>query len=548
MKKIYTLDAETDPFEYGRIPKPFVWGLYDGETFIYFWGDNCTQQLMEHLQDEEDIIIYAHNGGKFDYFFLLLYLDPDLFIINGRLSKCSIFSGRIELRDSFLILPLPLSANEKDTFDYSKMEAESRGLFKQEIINYLNTDCRSLWEWVTNFRDTFGGGLTLAGAAFKQLRKTGYIVENTYEDYDERFRRFYFGGRVQCFEVGHFSGDLQYVDINSAYSYAMKFKHWQGSGYIELNDLPSPEKNGSWYAEILATSKGALPYRGDDDKLYFPDDNVARRYFASGWEINAGLETNTLTVHKTFIVFKPTLVEDFSEYVDKFFAMKSEADKSGDKTKRQFAKLMLNSCYGKFGQDGRKFEKFCITEVGMTPEDEHDDWEIYHMDATHWIYSRPDPANSFYNVATAASITAFVRAYLWRAICNSERPLYCDTDSIICYQFNGAISSNLGDWALEAEATDAYIAQRKMYGLALKNDAPCTCSINSIRASDCKKHKIASKGVRLNFHQIKNGVETGHNIVSERDAPAFSLKHGARFFTRETNFENLQKNACNNPP
>ena len=529
-KKIYTLDAETDPFLYGRVPKPFVWGLYDGEEFIYFWGENCTEQLMEYLQDEDDIIIYAHNGGKFDYFFLLSYFDTDLFIINGRISKATLFDNKIELRDSWLILPLPLSANEKDAFDYELMEVQNREQNKNAILRYLNTDCRSLWEWVDGFRNRFGSGLTLAGSAFKQLRKTGYEIGHTYEGYDEQFRRFYFGGRVQCFQTGAFKGDFKYVDINSAYSFAMKSKHWFGSDFTESSELPTCE-HGSWYAEIEATSQGALPFRGDDDKLYFPDDNVSRRYFASGWEINAGLETDTLVIHKVFIVFKPLFTEDFGEYVDKFYAMKLEAEERGDKTDRQFAKLMLNSCYGKFGQDGRNFEKFTIVGAGMRPEDEYDDWELYSMDDEHWIYSRPDPSDSFFNVSTAASVTGFVRAYLWRAICNSEQVLYCDTDSIICANFNGTISNDLGAWDLEAEPSEVYIAQRKMYAMKMKDGST----------------KVASKGVKLNYHQIKNGVETGQSIVSERDAPAFSLKYGPRFFTRKTDFENIAKNACNNP-
>jgi hypothetical protein len=131
----------------------------------------------------------------------------------------------------------------------------------------------------------------------------------------------------------------------------------------------------------------------------------------------------------------------------------------------------------------------------------------------------------------AASITGFVRAYLWRAINECERPLYCDTDSIICTSYSGKIGLELGDWEVEAEPTAAYIAQRKMYALQLPNG----------------ETKTASKGVRLSFEEIKNGVLTGKNITQYKEAPAYSLKHGARFFSRETNFEELQKNLVTNP-
>lgn len=548
-KTVYAIDCETDPFKYGRRPEPFSWGIWSDDDYAEFWGDDATEQFIEYTQDISNAIFYAHNGGKFDFFYLLPWLDPNLFIINGRIAKATMNNGAIELRDSWLILPMPLAVHGKVDIEYSKMEKESRQIHKREILNYLREDCRSLFDWVSAFRSEFGGGLTLAGTAFKQLRKTSYPIESTFESFDDTLRPFYFGGRVQCFKTGAFKGELKYVDINSAYPYAMTFKHWQGSSYRQVLKIPSGE-NGSWFATVKAVSKGALPFKGADGKLYFPDDDNERTYSASGWEILAGLDTGTLKINKIVTCYVPTFKADFCEYVDKFFAMKLEADKKMEelgerhpdykywKTKRQFAKLMLNSCYGKFGQDGREFEKFTLCPFGELPEavEKKDgtkqEWEFYA--STEFlldIYKRPDPVNRFYNVATAASITGFVRAYLWRAICQSQEPLYCDTDSIICREFNGVIGDKLGEWALEAEATEAYIAQRKMYAL-LTTDG---------------KHKIASKGVRLTFDQIKTGVLTGRNIVTEKEAPAFSLRFGTRFLARTTDFKNIEKNACNNP-
>ena len=51
-----------------------------------------------------------------------------------------------------------------------------------------------------------------------------------------------------------------------------------------------------------------------------------------------------------------------------------------------------------------------------------------------WVIVRKnqdEKAKKFFNLATAASITGFVRAKLWRAICECDRPFYCDTDSLI---------------------------------------------------------------------------------------------------------------------
>lgn len=545
-KRIGTIDCETDPFKYGRVPEPFVWGLWLDDTFTYFWGDNCTEQLVEYLQDENDLILYAHNGGKFDFFFMLDHFDANLSIVNGRIARASLFDGSVEVRDSWLILPLPLSAMEKDDFDYTLLERPVRRKNKDAIVKYLKGDVYYLHKWVMDFIDQFGLNLTLASTAFKQLRKTDYEIMRTFKEYDETFRPYYFGGRVQCFDVGSFyslasrGGGFKYIDINSAYPYAMTQPHWYGSQYFEHVRFPDGE-NGSWFAHVRAKSKGALPWRcPDSQKLLFPDDMIARDYWCTGWEILAGLKTNTIEVEKIHKTYRPLFKKDFTEYVDRFFAMKKEADEAGDKSKRLFAKLMLNSCYGKFGQDGEKFEEFCLTEQGDWPERAEFElpWTIYsdHING-HCIFSRPKPEHKYYNVATAASVTGFVRAYLWGAIQDSRGALYCDTDSIICREFNGKLGKALGEWDVEAELTEIHIAQKKMYAGKTKEG----------------EYKIASKGVRFSdsdeekFKIIKESIAKKEEKVVYRDAPAFSLKYGPRFFERTIDFKNIEKNTCNNP-
>jgi hypothetical protein len=521
------------------VPKPFTWGIYGEDGFDYFWGEDSHLDFLQHLSElPQGSIVYFHNGGKFDIFFLLDHLDEELTIINGRISKCTLFNGRIELRDSYLILPLPLSAHDKDVFDYTKMEVDRRNIHKNEIIRYLTKDCKSLYEWVLDFIDQFGVNLTLAGTAFKQLKeKTSYIVTNTYDTFDDKFRKFYYGGRVQCFKTGYFQGPFQYVDINSAYPRAMLEPHFYGGEYLEHLRLPTSE-HGSWFAKIDAVSHGALPCRDRDGSLFFPDDGEVRTFYASGHEINTGLDTNTLFIKKVHYSLRPMATNDFSEYVNYFYRMKREAEEEKNKNKRQFAKLMLNSCYGKFGQDGRNFEKFIICEFGLHPKDIDPNYGKYEWnhyadtDTGHRIYSRPDPSNQFYNVATAASITGWVRAFLWRSILRADDPHYCDTDSIICRGFNGEMGKELGQWSTEAELLDVAIAQKKMY-------AGRVVPVSKFGPID--ETKTASKGVRLNYEEIKQGVISGENIVFYKDAPAFSLKYGPRFFTREVNFSGVKK-------
>jgi hypothetical protein len=540
-RRIYTLDAETDPFEFGAKIEPFVWGLYDGEIFRYFWGESqkeCCDSLIDYLRDQvaegEDIIVYAHNAGKFDFLFLYEYLDSELMLVNGRIAVAHLFDGKVELRDSFMIMPIALKEFDKDDIEYWKMKKEHRNNHKNEIIRYLRKDVESLHELVMAFIDRFGLQLTLASTAFKEIRKTGYEITRTSEQYDTQFRPFYFGGRVQCFKAGSFEGPLAFVDINSAYPYAMVHNHWYGSGFVEHLRLPDGD-NGSWFAEISASSTGCLPVRAD--KLYFPDDGKERTYCASGWEINAGLETGTLRIKKVHRVYKPNLKNNFREYIEANFKDKDDFKQKGLHIKENkigyiFAKLLMNSGYGKFAQDGRDFKKFCIVPFGEWPEavDGAEPWQWYSDHENYSFFYRDDPDHRFFNVATAASITGFVRAYLWKAICAAEEPLYCDTDSLICRKFNGPMGKKLGEWDLEAELTEAHIAGRKMYAVK-KTDGG---------------YKVASKGVRLTFDEIKNGIKTGETIIHKKESPAMSIRFGQRYNPRKINFENIAKNTCQN--
>ena len=70
--KLATFDIETDPFKKGRVPEPFCCGLYLIETneYMQWWGKNCLYQFIEYLKEcPHNLIIYAHNGGKFDFYY-----------------------------------------------------------------------------------------------------------------------------------------------------------------------------------------------------------------------------------------------------------------------------------------------------------------------------------------------------------------------------------------------------------------------------------------------------------------------------------------------
>lgn len=544
-RKIAVLDFETDPFKYGRMPQPFAAGYYDGDIYKEFWGENCWLDLGNFLMTQ-NVTVYAHNGGKFDFFYLLEFLnyklddlnDKEFKLINGRIAVAQ--CGQAELRDSYLILPMPLSAFKKDEVDYTIFEADQREKPKNKkiISSYLKSDCLYLYELVFAFIERFGKKLTVAGTAFSELGKTGYLVNRrTSPAYDEKFRAFYYGGRCEAIKPGTHSGHFKYIDINSAYPFAMKSAHPYGPKYFEISgddldgELPD---NDVYFANIMAVSKGALPIRNEKTKeITFPNDNIEREYNASGWEIRAGLDTGTLKIIKINSILLHEETKDFSEYVDKFYAEKAYAKKIKDKIGEIFAKLLLTSAYGKFGQDGTGYKSYFLFPTGFNPLTDEDramadslkitpgeylvDWLMYEEEsetpAGFTIWSKPDPVDDFYNVATAASITAYVRSYLWRSICACKNPVYCDTDSIICESSGVRIGTELGEWSLDAETTKKgklYIGGKKLY---------------TFKDKDKKVHK-ANKGARLSHDQIVDIVQNKKTFEWFNDAPSFSLKFG----------------------
>ena len=556
-RKIAVLDFETDPFEYGAEILPFAAGLYTGDDYYQFWSDDCANQLADIIE-EEHLTVYAHNGGRFDFFFLLERLHPEIFLISNRIAKAKI--GDSVLLDSYLILPMPLAAYKKDDIDYGIFKRGVRDLpeNKAEILKYLHKDCIYLYEWVGKFIDRFGTKLTVAQAAFDQLSKTGYPCKRrSSEKYDSSLRPFYFGGRTETFKTGFIEGEIIVNDINSAYPSAMRDYHPFGTAHHVLKNPKKLPKTGFYFAVINAVSSGALPLRksGPDKTVWYPNDNDARKYHTTSWEIRAGLDTGTLEVIDILEVIIYDEVRHFREYVDKFYAEKKAAKGDPDTTKERFPKLMLVSSYGKFGADPRKYKKSVLADWGESPLDEKEtgemnelgldldeylkmmEWEIEgdtEFGKTFW--SRPDPGDSYFNVGVAASITGNVRARLWRAICDTEEPFYCDTDSVIGRGFKGKIGVELGEWSIDGEGYKGiYIGGKKLYTMEcnyceVKYDEKCFV-VKPDKPYDGEVKK-AHKGARLTHEEIVDIVVHGKEITWENSAPSFSLSMGKRYVKR----------------
>jgi len=532
-KIIAVVDTETDPFANGLVVKPFCLGFDTGDRYLEFWGDDCVDQFFAYLATETaqgiEYIIYAHNGGKFDFFFFLPYLDAGQtpLIMGGRLVK--IFFGGQEFRDSYAIIPQALSAYQKEEIDYSNFTRDKRERHKKAILSYMRSDCQYTRDLIIGFHDLYGDKLTIASASLCMLNSYHGFEKISGEGFDDRFRRYYFGGRNQCFETGLLKprpGKIFHLyDRNSMYPAEMRDTLHPISNRPELQTAIDRDTD---FACIEAINYGALPTRDEKGGLDFTIERGT--FHATIHEINAGLDTGTLKILRVKHAWKFDRKSTFADFVNRFYGYRLDAKAAGDKVKDILFKFGLNSPYGKFALNPRKFKQWTMT-IGEIPEpqatsDNPEGWSLHSQSGDLFIWSRPSPRKSgFYNVATAASITGAARANLLRNLALADRPIYCDTDSIICESFNGSLDETaLGGWALEATGDRVAVAGKKLYTLFNQQELD----------ESGKSIKKASKGVRLDAREIVS-VCQGQEVIYRNPVPNFKLDGSASFVTRRIN-------------
>jgi hypothetical protein len=510
--KVATLDIETDPFLYGRVPLPFCIGFYDGEIYVDFWGPNCVADMCEYIsQLQEPHRIYVHNGGGFDFWYLTDWITNPVFFINRRIAYCGF--GIHQLRDSYRMIPVALAKFNKEEIDYNKFEENVREKHKKEILHYLFLDCKYLHDMVSQFIERYGDYVTIGSAALKHLRNL-HPNKNETPFFDALFRPYYLGGRAQCFEHGEIKTSLKVYDVNSMYPFVMRnYSHPLGNQYVARTKLP--DGANVYFAKIIAESKGALPIRTKQG-LSFPHGEF--EFLACSHEIIMALSLGLLKIKKVIECREFRQSQRFEKYVDHFIEEKIRCEENGDKGGREFAKLFLNSSYGKFGQNP---DKYSDCEIFDTIEDaDAAGFSVCNTFGERYIGNKKAELKpwSYNNVTIAASITSAARAELLYGITNAKRPVYCDTDSIICAELEADFhATKLGAWKEEATLDEIFIAGKKLYAGFFEG----------------KCVKRASKGVRLDGESIRRITLSNEPSQVPIDAPLLRTGKPAQFISRK---------------
>ena len=534
-RELAVMDIETDPFKVGRKPEPFLIGVLCRRGYACF---ESIKEAAEYIKRNK-FLCYAHNGGRFDFEYLLNFMEPGpIKLINGRLSEFRF--GNSIMRDSMNIFPMALKNYQKDEIDYEKFERDKRAEYMDEIKKYLFHDCLYLLELIEKFHEHYGKRISLASSAkafWENL--SGYEIKwssfGVAAGFYDRFHPFYFGGRVECLRPGIYEGPVKVFDINSAYPFAMTHKHPWGQNPVHRSTLPSSNLHRC-FINCEAPSLGYWPVRNEKSgAIEFPRDGERRAFNVCGWEFIQALTLNPSMVVKVTDCYEFQEEIDFTEYIMHFYNMKKNSEKGS--FEYLMAKLFMNGLYGKLAADSRNYKAYTMIEpekIGV-----YESESSYRLAAIKYpmaIMQRDltEDEMRFYHLPCAASITSFVRAMSLpllfpggKSFGPDEGPFYIDTDGIQAEELNVPISKELGDFNIEFECDKQAYAGKKLYALI-----------------DSKKYgvvdgkevgcKIASKGVRLTAREIFE-IAAGKVIAYTNPVPSVRWKKQPKtpFLTRK---------------
>lgn len=529
-------------------------GLMYGDTYVHFKTvKEFWDYIDEHIIELNKYYCLAHNGGGYDFLFLVRI--PDKYkeniqfdvMINGRFTeitykkKIKRKTYYIKFRDSYKVISSSLSKLGK-AFGYPKTEMPSwrenqkKGLSFEEHYNqsiiYNRNDCEILIKIMDKFLndDTFKYlktmPLTISSLAlktFKHMRGIKRLCELSNASYhDDYLRKAYSGGRTEVFKM-QVDEDYSYLDVNSLYPSQMlkplpvgkvhKFTSW-----FNVNEAYKNRMAGVYEVEWKAPEMHTpiLWERKDfqhASKLIF---GLNRKTNKEGKGFYALPELLLAEEHGYSIKPISCVVADetepiFKEYVETFIQMKYKGG-----AKKEIAKLLLNSLYGKTGQ-----RLMTQTSGTLSPETAFKKQELYVANIAslnNAIEANASPhiidelsnrvKNSrFYcidkdlelynytakkdhrdtNVMWASYITAFARCVLWKACerCDFEQA-YVDTDSCIMpmeYKKKMPIhEKELGMWKEEGVVHHGKFYAPKSY-------------IMDITCEDLRQTKVVMKGV-----------------------------------------------------
>lgn len=396
---------------------PYALGLYFGlekreedtqiaqnEYYEEFYkknsDDNIVIRFLDYLDKSphEKLLLYAHNGGKFDIYILIReifwrknYVVTEFLEQMGRIINMHIMvfdKGKVVkdiiFRDSYNFISCSLNdACESFKPPTVKLEGDvdhnlinvnnccSKEI-KEYTQHYLKNDCVSLYEILhiydgiinERFNISIKNVLTNAGITRKVFldnfyKPNEYPIYSLPKSADTDIRKYYFGGRNECMtKLGHRKGKFYYLDFTSLYPYMMQ-KHKFQYGNLNVIDIEEEDNrtfNDEWFGFVKCrfrhVKKDEIPLHAvlSEHKLMFPYCDTWQESVLSTEEIKYSIDNNIGYEYQYIKVYNYEKKDYiFKECVEDLYKMKLDAENNNQEALRNIAKILINSLYGFWG-------------------------------------------------------------------------------------------------------------------------------------------------------------------------------------------------------
>lgn len=515
---MFTADFETTTNE--EDCRVWAWAICEiGRPENIYYGTNI-ESFFESCLKSGNLVLYFHNL-KFDGEFCIHYLLKHgynhtsnqklkegefntLISDMGQFYKIKIkfFNGNtLELRDSLKLLTFSVKDIAK-AFDLpiQKLEIEytapreENHIMTQAEIDYITNDVKIMSLALQKIFDMGFTKLTQGSCALTEYKEI--VGKKNFEktfpkpDYDKDIRKCYKGGFTylnpiyESLDIG--KGIV--LDVNSLYPsrmYYCKLPYGEPLKYygeykedklyplyiqkfsceFELKSgyLPTIQLKGNnrfLPTEYIESSDGDridLCLTSVDMELFFKHYEIYNIEYYEGWKFKASDKM-------------------FRSYIDKWMGEKIKAGKEGNKTLRNWAKVMLNSLYGKFALNpicAKKSPYLDGDTVRYKTEDREEREPIYlPVGAFITAYARS------YTISTSQMIREYSLAKY-----GEDRYIYSDTDSIHTTvpiedleKLLKIDDNELGAWAHESTFTRARFIRAKTYIEEIDGKLHVTCA------------------------------------------------------------------------
>lgn len=457
--------------------------FFNVDKCVQFEGvGTCIKESMEWLFEKannfSDYVCYAHNGGKFDIYFLMNeYLFSDntkwkissVLEVEGCIVSLVIETNdsrkvKIKFLDSYKLCPVSLEGlcislasktkKLKDMVPHHEITTGNYKNYMNDIYIYHQNDCLSLMECMRilakclyadyNLDYTkYYTAPSLAINLFWQIyyRQFEYPIYKLDSHQDSYIRKGFLGGRTEAYSLGNI-GKSYYYDRVSLYPDVgrklLPYGEPRMFSDIQFNDCFVDNKTNHilasffGFVEVILESTNLskdtleLPFFGAKygetiKKLVFAKIKPGSKSIVVFSEAIKYAQQNDLSYKYTYVsAMQFNAFEIMKAFFEDRFKKRKEKKDVGDLAGSMLEKLYMNSAYGKFALRTKDRDSISLYSSGFTDHFQtyHDNELVNIAEKGHYllIRKRRDIEAKDTNVAISAAITEYARMEMHKMV------------------------------------------------------------------------------------------------------------------------------------